>query len=90
MYESQWRVVFYALLENFRIKTDKNENKMEEREIPQLVKETLRLYAPVKTVKRVVKEGKSEEEPTTYVYPIAQVYLLFCYFRQLFIYFIQR
>jgi hypothetical protein len=106
MYESQWRVVFYALLEHFRQKNEKSEeceeneeseeneeieeiekseeggneksreNKkskeiMDTRNSNQLVKETLRLYAPVKSVKRKVM-GVGEEEKV-YVYPLAEV-----------------
>jgi len=103
MYESQWRVVFYALLEHFRQKNEKIEESEENEEIEeieeiekseeggneksgenkkskgimdtrnsnQLVKETLRLYAPVKSVKRKVM-GEGEEEKV-YVYPLAEV-----------------
>jgi len=65
MYESQWRVVFYSLVEYFR-RSDIQDTK-EEEESERFVKEVLRMYPPVKSVKRV-----SEQSSVPIVFSIAE------------------
>jgi hypothetical protein len=64
-WESQWRVVYYALIELFRRRKEKKVDDLELVKKGAFVKETLRLYAPVKSVKRMSSDGREE------VFPIA-------------------